>query len=493
MRFKTLDRYILRTFLSSLLLVFLVLIALRILGDLSANMDEFAEQLEPATGQAVSFGQLLKNIFVHYSNHIFVYLSELGGIIIVTAAAFSIARMNYSNELTAMLASGVSLHRVIWPILVCAILLNVVIVIDQEFIIPSVREKLIIDPDDPNKTDRYEVSMLTDGNGTVWNSILYEPSTQTLYRPTVTIRDKQLRYEAHFNAATATPGQMEGNKGWFADHATLLRWNESSDNVDDIWKHTQDTSTIYDTIVSPERLVAIGRKRWEKNNGRPFPADRYIQSVKRISDRDPSYSMTVRAESFIPAPPVKVKGSDGVIRLRTLRGRLIRPRFDFHTRSGRVLATIVAHEATWVPDAESEVKGSWKLNGGTLFHQTELTGEEVELQQSGKFLQFSSSRELTRLLSSGQARDPNAARLAKYVRFADPLNNIVMLLLGVPFILSRERNLKASALLCVLVVALFFGLIYAARYIGLPDFWSAFLPVLLFGPISVLMLDGVKT
>jgi lipopolysaccharide export LptBFGC system permease protein LptF len=488
MRFTTLDRYILRTFLSSLLLVFLVLLALRVLGDLSANMDEFAEQLEPASGQAVSFAQLLNNIYVHYSNHIFVYLSELGGIIIVTAAAFSIARMNYTNELTAMLASGVSLHRVVWPILICAILLNVVIVLDQEFVIPAVREKLIIDPDDPNKTDRYEVPMLTDGNGTVWNSILYEPREKTLYRPTVTMRDKQLRYVAHFTAATASPGEMENRKGWLAEHAILNRRAAQSDQA---WRHTQSTETIY-TTVSSERLVAIGRKRWEKDNGgRPFPANRYVEQVIRISDNDPHYNMTVRAESFIPAKPVRVKGPDGIIRWQTIAGKLNRPRFDFHTRTGRVLATIVALEATWVPGIEKD--GHWKLQGGALFHQTELTGEEVELQQSGKFLQFSSSRELTRLLASGQVRDPNAARLAKYVRFADPLNNIVMLLLGLPFILSRERNLKASALVCVLVVALFFGLIYAARYIGLPDFWGAFLPVLIFGPISVLMLDNVKT
>ena len=68
-----------------------------------------------------------------------------------------------------------------------------------------------------------------------------------------------------------------------------------------------------------------------------------------------------------------------------------------------------------------------------------------------------------------------------------------MLLLGLPFILSRQRNIKASAGLCVLIVGMFYVFIYICRYMGLPDFWAAFLPLLLFGPISVLMLDSVKT
>ena len=55
----------------------------------------------------------------------------------------------------------------------------------------------------------------------------------------------------------------------------------------------------------------------------------------------------------------------------------------------------------------------------------------------------------------------------------NPINNVIMLMLGLPFILSRQRNIKASALLCVLIVAAFFGFIYVCRYIDLPPFWAA--------------------
>ena len=39
-------------------------------------------------------------------------------------------------------------------------------------------------------------------------------------------------------------------------------------------------------------------------------------------------------------------------------------------------------------------------------------------------------------------------------------------MLGLPFILSRQRNIKASAGLCILMVGMFYVFIYIARYMG---------------------------
>ena len=87
----------------------------------------------------------------------------------------------------------------------------------------------------------------------------------------------------------------------------------------------------------------------------------------------------------------------------------------------------------------------------------------------------------------------SVARSNLYVRFADPVNNLVMLLLGLPFILSRERNIKASALMCVLMVGAFFAFTYICRYMQIGPYGAAFLPIVLFGPVAVVMLDAVKT
>ena len=108
-------------------------------------------------------------------------------------------------------------------------------------------------------------------------------------------------------------------------------------------------------------------------------------------------------------------------------------------------------------------------------------------------MDYLSSAELSTLMRLRNVPDLRAVRQTMYLRFADPLNNLVMLLLALPFILSRQRNIKASAAMCIGSVGVFYVFVYFCRYLGMPDFLGAFLPALLFGPISVLSLDSIKT
>ena len=89
---KTLDRYIVRSFLVSALLWFIVMMSLRVVTDLFVNMDEFAKL-------GMGFGQTCAYIAQYYSCQSLVYFTELGGVTIVASAAFSLARMNHTNEL----------------------------------------------------------------------------------------------------------------------------------------------------------------------------------------------------------------------------------------------------------------------------------------------------------------------------------------------------------------------------------------------------------
>ncbi len=114
---KTLDRYIVRNFLSAAILWFLILMSLRGVIDMFVNMDEFAKA---ASMRKETFLQLIGDIVNYYGYQSIAYVTELGGVIIVSAATFSLARMNHTNELTAMLASGVSLRRVVAPIVACS-------------------------------------------------------------------------------------------------------------------------------------------------------------------------------------------------------------------------------------------------------------------------------------------------------------------------------------------------------------------------------------
>jgi lipopolysaccharide export LptBFGC system permease protein LptF len=97
-------------------------------------------------------------------------------------------------------------------------------------------------------------------------------------------------------------------------------------------------------------------------------------------------------------------------------------------------------------------------------------------------------------------RTPDTGGLATryYQRYSSPLNIFVLLLLGLPFALSgRGRNAFHSvafgAVVCFAYVVV---MIYCSR-LGddgtIPAWAAAWLPVIVFGPVGALLLDGVPT
>ena len=182
---KTLDRYIVKNFLIGYAIAFCVLIGLRIVIDLFVNLDEFTEHVGDLGALAV-----VKNMFIFYGLNTTLYFRDFAGMITVLAAAFSFGKMVRSNEFVAMMASGVSLKRVIVPIVLLALLLTVVLVANQELIIPSLGDKLVRDEDYVPGEEFYAVRFITDGNGSLIFSQRFDVGTATFHHPTILTRRK---------------------------------------------------------------------------------------------------------------------------------------------------------------------------------------------------------------------------------------------------------------------------------------------------------------
>ncbi|MCJ7544604.1 MAG: LptF/LptG family permease [Phycisphaerae bacterium] len=450
---RTLDRYIVRNFLTSAALWFVILMALRIVTDLFINMDEYVKG-SPAVGRVMT------HVAGYYAVHSLEYFAQLGGVIIVAAATFSLAMMGRTNELTAMLASGVSLHRIIWPIVLCAMLMGALIVVDQEMIIPtsSIAGRLARARDDPTGTQEFTMPFAVDGNRSVWRADAFYPARDEMVNPSVFLRDADLRQVAGILGDQAHPGELDGQKGWLIRGGVLLR----SCQYDRVWPYVPDVHLIY-TILGPRELAKTSQE------------DNPAQGGIRRTDRQ--YPMVLQAEAFIPAS----SGGEG--------GRLDRPRFSFLTSDGRVLATFVAASATW--DAAEQ---AWRLQNAALFCPSDLTSDDLLLRRSSRWLEYMSSTQLAEVIRMRRVPDTDVALLVRHSRMTDPINNLIMLLLALPFILSRERrDVKASASLCLLMVGAFYAFVHLCRYVGLPPSLAAWLPTMLFGPVAVLMLDSVKT
>ena len=179
---KILDRYVVKNFLIGYAIAFCVLIGLRIIIDLFVNLDEFTERTD------LDALAVIKNISIFYCLNSTLYFRDFAGMITVVAAAFSFGKMVRYNELVAVMASGVSLKRVIGPILLLALLLTALLVIDQEFIIPPLADKLARRHDDIPGQESYNVWFISDSNGSLICSQRFDVKTSALHNPTILLR-----------------------------------------------------------------------------------------------------------------------------------------------------------------------------------------------------------------------------------------------------------------------------------------------------------------
>ncbi len=181
---KILDKYVAKSFLIGYAIAFCVLIGLRVIIDLFVNLDEFTEHAD------LGALAVAKNILIFYGINAALYFRDFAGMITVVAAVFTLGKMVRHNELVAVMASGVSLKRVIAPIIILSLVFTVMLVVDQEIIIPTLGEKLVRSQDDIPGQETYDVWFIIDSKGSLICSQKFDVMTSTLYKPTILLRKR---------------------------------------------------------------------------------------------------------------------------------------------------------------------------------------------------------------------------------------------------------------------------------------------------------------
>ena len=400
---KILDRYILQTFLVSLLIVMAAMMGLTLLLDLSFNVNKFMD-LSAAT-QKAGFGYLLAGIGNYYFYKSFDYFQMLMAPAVLVAAAASLVRLNRSREVTGIKAAGVSLYRVMWPMIVVALILDGFFIANQEIIIPRIAVELSRSPEDLNVRERFSVEFVRDEN----NNIIYAPK--------------------------------------------------------------------YDPV------------------GQAMLSERF-------EERDPKDPVIDNA------------------RARRLIEEAVPPRVRIFLRDSRYQArgTIEARRATW--DARAH---GWRLEDGLRrapgpikdpipldrypvgpegdrvdFYATNVGPLEIERHRAADFYRYMAYGELKALAQDPMRGNRRQLQVTMHQHVTGPILNILLLLLGLPFVAGRDdRNYFISIGIAVVLVIGVFVLTFASTAFGrgghvLP-LTAAWLPVLVVLPASVLSMDGLKT
>ena len=383
---KILDRYVTASFLKNYLLSFMILVGLYVVLDMLFNFDDLmAIQTRQGLAGYEKVWPLLKTIGDYYFYQIFLFFVQLSGIIPIVAAAFTLMRMSRQNELSAILSAGVPLLKLARPIILAAILLNALMIVDQELLIPHMIPKLV-----RSHNEAGQAASSTFGISSMQDS------------------DRNLLLASRYIPDAVHPSMLE---------ITIIQRDEQ---------------------YMPLAQITAERADWE-------PGD----------------------------------GGGGFWRLT----------------GARILTGLG-------PGAKPKVSAYDKPYTGNI------TPEEIALYRSNSFVNLLSTERINQLLDPSRAASYGANQLlrVKHSRFTQPLMNIILLLLAIPCVLTREPGqLKSAAMKCLLLTGLGMGSIFlCAMLAGSPppsrpewaDQWPAvmsFLPILIFGPLAVWLLDRVQS
>ena len=126
-----------------------------------------------------------------------------------------------------------------------------------------------------------------------------------------------------------------------------------------------------------------------------------------------------------------------------------------------------------------------------------LSPEQILLRQSSQWAELMSIRQMNALLQTRNLPNLPAIAKARDIRFTQPLLMWILMLLAMPFFLTREPgNVLVAGGKALLLTGLCFGFMFMAHSLS-GDATTArvatALPVLVFGPVAVLHFANVKT
>ncbi len=186
---------------------------------------------------------------------------------------------------------------------------------------------------------------------------------------------------------------------------------------------------------------------------------------------------------------------------------------------GEGITPLQAKEARYVPLDESrpETTGGWRLSQttpaeldnyervdglhwivpGEYFLKTKYVDFDV-LTRSKSWYEFIPTHRLFGYLGSVDPTQLSRVAVVLHMRLTRPVLGMLLVLMGLSIILrDQNRNVFISAGLCLALCGVFFGCVFACKYLGdyehLSPALAAWLPVLAFGPMSFVMFDAVHT
>jgi lipopolysaccharide export system permease protein len=371
------DRYLLRQFVQVLIICLMSFIGLYIVIDAFSHLDHFVEYSE-------KHGGLLAIMAVYYAYRAVAIFDRMSGVLTLIAVMFTITWIQRHQEMTALLAAGITRIRVLRPVLIAAIGVSLLAAANREIIMPNIREHLA--NDSRNLGGEQETMM-----------------------------------QSRFDSQT-------------------------------------------DILLGGEKIIAAGQRIVNPSFVLPREFDQFGRQL------------TAKEARFLPAKGDQPSGYlfSGVIAPKEL---LKSP--PLLQGDKEIVLTPIG--STWLQPDQVFV----------------VSGVSFEFLAAGAtWRDFASTHEMIQQLRSPSTDLGADVRVAIHGRFLQPLLDTTLLLLGLPFVVTRtNRNPFLSIGLCLAVVTVFMITELGCQSLGakgvLPAPLAAWLPLILSAPVAAAMVDSL--
>lgn len=204
---RIVDRYLLLQFVQIFCICYISLTGLFVVIDAFTNIDHF---MTFARNEGEGLFSVLAQ---YYSYRAIAIFDQTSGVLALVAAMFTVTWIERHNELTALLAAGISRWRVLRPVIVVAMFIGVAAAANREMVMPQIREHLAVDSRNIGGEQGEEIvsrydsqsDILIDGDEAI-------VATQTIIGPNFILPSRLARYGKQIAAVEAKFVAADGSR-----------------------------------------------------------------------------------------------------------------------------------------------------------------------------------------------------------------------------------------------------------------------------------------
>ncbi len=228
-----LDRYIIRQFLGTFLFTLVLVLGIAVIFDFSEKIDDFIEKQAP----------LKAIIFDYYFNFIPYFATLFAPMFVFISVIFFTSKMAIHTEIIAMLNSGMSFRRMLWPYFLSAALIAVSVFLLSNFVIPhSNIKKLDFEEKYWRNPDFRKVNVTSVHRQVYPNTYIYMESYNTI---TQSGRNFSMeKFDDH--------GKLESKMT-----ANLVRWDTTTNKWGAWWYYIRQTDSLGERITTGRRIDTV--------------------------------------------------------------------------------------------------------------------------------------------------------------------------------------------------------------------------------------------